>query len=196
MKQNSVKSLMMVVASLVLMSDNAAAATDGTTGTTSSGSSTLNVIIPPLAKITGLADLDFGGNPSYTGSTAGDTDDETVCVYTNLDNSGGATYSVNMQGSHSGAADAFALKHASLADTIAYQAQWDDNSSFSSVSNVGTVGGTATTITGQTGWSNTLNCGGSDNAGYRVNFTESELLNSKRHGTYTGTLTITITPVP
>jgi hypothetical protein len=157
----------------------------------------MTVVIPPLARITGLVDLDFGGSPSYTGTGSTLVDDEPVCVYTNLDTGGAGTYSVQMQGSHpSGGTDVFALRHGTLADTIQYQAAWDDNSSFSSPTDVGSPGGTAATITSQTGWSNLLNCGGSDNAGYRVTFTQAELLNSKRHGTYTGTLTITITPVP
>jgi hypothetical protein len=181
---------------LVAFSPKSFAATNPSEATTTSstGSSDMTVTIPVLVKISDIGDLFTDSTPDYDGAAANLTDDDNVCVFSNMSSSVGTNdYSVTMTGS--GAASAFTLGCSSgdcTGDTISYTAFWNDQT--------GTSGETQVTtnvaLTSQTGWSNSLDCGASTNANFRVNFTKTELLNNAFAGDYTGTLTIVITPTP
>lgn len=180
----------------VAFSDNSFAATNppDATQTSSTGSSDMTVTIPVLVKITNIEDLFTDTTPDYDGAAANLTDNDNVCVYSNMSSSIGTNdYSVTMTGS--GTASAFTLACSSgdcSGDTITYTAFWNDQS--------GTAGETQVTtntaLTNQTGWSNSVDCGAGTNANFRVNFTQNELLNNALAGDYSGTLTIVITPTP
>lgn len=178
---------------MVVCSQTAFAASNASEATTgsSTGSSDMTVGIPTLVKITKVDDIFVGSSPDYNGSDATLTDNDAVCVYSNMWSSNGTpTYSVTLKGS--GAGDAFTLACTSgncNGDTIAYTAEWNDGTGYESV-----TAGSAKT--GRTGWSNNIDCSGSTNANFRVTFTKNELLNNAYAGDYSGTLTIVITPSP
>jgi len=154
-------------------------ATDGTLGPTSAGDDNLSLEVPALAKISDIADMNFG---NYSGTGALTLDDD-VCVYVNASS---GQYKVTAQGS--GVASAFTLTDGS--QTIAYTVRWNNTS--------GTSGNAALTATVQSGTltgANTasLTCGGGSNANFQVTMTQSALLNVKS-STYTGVLTLIIDP--
>src|SRR5690606_17204771 len=78
------------------------AATDGTVGINSEGSTDLNLSIPNLVKITGIADLNFG---LYSPPGDAEVDDD-VCVYTNAPS---GNYQVTAHGN--GTDDAFTISN-------------------------------------------------------------------------------------
>jgi hypothetical protein len=185
----------------MFLSGQALAATNPTdAGETSTGSSSMSVTIPPLVKITGIDDLFTDNNPDWTGNGAGLSDSDDVCIYSNMDSGGTRDYRVTMTGSGD-TNTTFKLECTTgdcSGDQIAYTPYWNDVSGTDSgETQVGTAAGdTQSYITGQTGWSRYDDCQGSDTARFRVFFTDQEMLDNKGYGTYTGTLTILITPEP
>jgi hypothetical protein len=194
MKTALVKLAVATSTAWLLTGSLAFAATDGTAGTTSTGTSSMFIDIPALVKITGVADLwpDNGGN-EFTG--VGDLENsDPVCIYSNMDTgSGSADYTVTASGS--GAASALTVNCSTgvcNGDSIQYRVYWDDGGGEAIVGSKGTGG----VLSGNTGWSNQDDCGSSTNATFKVNFQEQDLLDNVRHGRYTGTLTLLITPSP
>lgn len=164
------------------------AATQGTEGATSTGTSDLSVTIPKLVKITGVADLAGG---TYDGGAGGFDEEDSVCIYSNMD-TGTATYAVNITNGSNPAASptaGFYVGSAATDDEIAFAVAWNDQS--------GNTGETAVThntpLTGQNGFSNAPDCSSTDNANFRVTMTQANML-AVLPGTYTSTLTIVITP--
>lgn len=157
-------------------------------GATSTGTSDISVTIPKLVKISGISDLTEAG---YDGSAGGVDMDDDVCIYANL--GAGGNYTVTISGGSNGwgggTAAGFFVGNNANAQEIAYAVAWNDVT--------GTAGGVAVThgvdLTTQTGYSNAEDCGASTNANFRVTLTQANLL-AVLNGTYTGTLTIVITP--
>ena len=156
------------------------AATDGTLGATSTGDLSMSLSIPNLAKLTDVADLNFG---TYSGSGNPAQDDD-VCVYTN--NPSGQ-YKVTAKGS--GAAFAFTMTNGT--QTIPYSVKWNTvsgtNLNFALTANTQT-----TTLSGANTTSQT--CAGLKNANFQVTMTRAAVL-SVPAGTYTAILTLIIDAV-
>ena len=157
----------------------ALAATQGTAGATSNGSFSITITVPSLARISSLNDISLG---SWTGSGAMNGSDNAICVWSST---GG--YSVTATGS--GASSAFTL--ASGANTVAYNVSWAQTG--------GAATGAAVTkgvaLTGQTTNATSTDCtvGASSTAGVFVSIPQANI-EGKPAGSYTGTLTLVITP--
>ena len=169
----------------------ALAATDGVEGETSSGTADIQVEIPKLVKISELDDLTMLGGSKYTGGSGGFDQNDPVCIYSNMD-TGSGQYTVRVTGGSNPKATSpsagFYVGNASTDNEIQYAVAWNDEA---------TVGGSTVTsgsdLTNQTGFSNSPNCSGGNNANVRVTMTQANLL-AVRPATYTGTITILITP--
>ncbi len=164
---------------------SAFAATQGSEGATSSGTSDISVVVPKLVKIVGIGDL----SDSFTGSGGFDENDD-VCIYSNMD-TGSGLYTVRITGSNNPKATSptagFYVGNATTDQEIPYTVEWNDESG---------TGGSATTsgadLTTQNGFTNSAACA-TPNANFRVQMTNSNLL-TLRPATYTGRITILITP--
>ena len=167
------------------------AATDGSVGPSSTGTSDLELIVPKMIQITGM------GNLSATYSPGSDvTMDHDICIYTNLSSSESGTYKVVATGNYAAdgtAGDAFYLKRTGTATTIPYTVKYNDEAG--TTNNVAMTAGATHALTGQTGYSNVVNtaCTSGQNANYQIIIDEDDIL-AKFHGTYTGTLTLVVTP--
>lgn len=163
---------------LICLSTSVAAfaATDGTVGTTSTGTSTVSLTIPKLVKIASMADFAFG---TYAGTGALDSNDDV-----NIASNYTGTYRVTLTGS--GAASAFTITNGT--QTIAYAPSFNKAT--------GTAGGvlatSGTAITAQTGIVKPL-ATATLNANIRVQMTQANI-QAVDAGTYSGTLTIVVTP--
>lgn len=158
------------------------AASDGDTGTTSTGSLDVSLAIGNLVRISGIEDLSFG---SYDGNGDEARDDD-VCIWTNQNS---ATYRVKARGS--GAAHSFLLSDGA-SQTLAYTVRWNDTT--------GTDGNeslAADTLSGVMTNANTSSttCSGGSNANFQVKIAEAALL-ARRPGTFSGVLTLIISPHP
>lgn len=162
-------------------------ATDGDEGATSDGFSNLSVVVPKLVKIVGIEDL----TQNYDGSAGGFNQDEDVCIYSNMD-TGSGQYTVTITGSQNPKATSptagFYVGNATTDQEIPYTVSWNDQAGTggSSVTNGG--GGLAN----QNGFTNSAACS-SDNANFQVQMSQANLL-TLRPATYTGRITILITP--
>ena len=184
----NIKIALTLFASLGLMAGSAFAATQGEEGTTSEGTSDISVTIPKLVKITGVGDLDGG---TYDGGAGGFDEDDSVCIYSNMD-PGSGLYTVNITNGNNPAAAPTAGFYVGSAVTdqeIPFEVAWNDVS--------GTAGESAVThgadLEDQNGFSNEPDCNGTDNANFRVTMAQADML-AVLPGDYTSTLTILITP--
>ena len=180
--------IMTILAVLSMLAGiNAYAASDpATPGTTSQGSANISLTLPKLVQITGMEDLAFG---TYDGAGA-ETVGASVCIYSNVV---GGEYSVDAAGS--GTASAFTVVHGTdNTKTIPYVVTFNDEDVAETGTQIGTKGGAPAQITDQTGVDNEAGCTtNGDNAWYGVTFTQADML-AVPNGSYTGTLTLTITP--
>jgi hypothetical protein len=140
----------------------------------------VSLTVSTLVRIYGVADFNFG---SYTGSGSRSLDDD-VCVWTNAD---AATYRVTAKGD--GTDFAFTVAKDG-SNTLAYTVKWNNTT--------GTAGNTALTansISPNFSGANTTSqtCGGGNNANLQISFGEAALQAAKP-GTYSGVLTIVISP--
>jgi hypothetical protein len=199
------KIVVMALALIVTsQSREVSAASDGTEGLTSTGETTITLEVDEIVKITEIDDLDLS-SPVYDGVAAEITQHDDVCVYSNMDTDGASSheYSVTMTGDGTGSTFRVTCTAGDClvgtADQIDYGAWWNDvTGSNVGEAQVGTTGGTSDALTLQTGWSNSLNCGGAGatNARVRVKFAKADMLDNRRAGEYEGLLTILITPTP
>jgi hypothetical protein len=197
---------------LTVYAGEASAQTQGTVGETSTGVSNMTLTLPNLVKITDVANLNFnnaGSGTKYSGQ--GDVEaDDAVCIYSNMEKLGGTAnrYTVTMTGNGSGSTFKLTCTSGECLtttsggpDLISYQPFWNDEAAPATVT-VGSKGGASAQLANQTGWNNRHDCtlddsgASGNNANFRVLIEENDMLDDKRIGTYTGTLTILITPNP
>jgi hypothetical protein len=163
------------------------AATQGLLGATSTGSINITVTKAQLARITGLVDMTLNNWQEGQGNVELTND---VCVYSTRPNGG---YTIKASGS--GAGGAFTLS-AGTASTLAYTVGWN-------AGGVGALTGTATPLfantisTGMTrAATDSSTCNGTHpgpTARLFVNIT-STVMSTASDGSYTGTLTLLVTP--
>ena len=155
------------------------------TNDSSTASLDVDLTIPVLFRISGISDLSFGTFTHDESIRKSLSDD--VCVFTN-DSSG--QYRITAHGN--GKASAFTLvKSGDATSTLPYAVYWNDES--------GTTGNFALTaavtypsnLSGANTSSSSCLLGASSSANFEVIIATSDILDSKA-GTYTGTLTLTI----
>lgn len=169
---------------LVAMSKGAPvlAATQGTAGSTSTGSVTITASVPNRTQITGLTDISFANADPTTTATSTQND----CVWSNTATKG---YSIKATGS--GTAGAFTLASGALTP-VPYTVQWSQTSGQAS----GTSLTAGSALTGQVSTATTPTCssGPSSTSSLIVSIAASDLQNMVAATSYTGTLTLLVTP--
>ena len=175
-----------IIASLLLgtLASTAFAATDGSLDSTSSGTADISVVIPSLAKITGVGDL-----TSTTWNGTGDVDlNHTACIYSNS----AVGYKVKITAASnpsSSPTTGYYIGSGATNQEVPYTMSWAPN-------NTGASADVLTHATNSSTYSavSTLeDCGGTPNSTYLVHFAHAALL-AVHPGTYTQTITILITP--
>jgi hypothetical protein len=161
-------------------STSAMAASDGTLDATSQGSVEISASVPNRVRLTGLDDVAFTNqDPSTAASNAQD-----VCVWSNT----GGGYSITATGS--GAANAFTLANGSL--TVPYSVAWNSSAG----QTTGTALTTATPLASLTSAATNQLCasGPSSSASLIVGISSDDLQTMQGGLSYTGTLTLLVTP--
>jgi hypothetical protein len=178
------KSLLKAVAPLALVSTlpaPALAATQGTLGATSTGSVVITASVPNRARISGLSDVAFTNqDPASAASNA-----QNVCVWSNT-----ATRGYTITATGSGASNAFTLANGAL--TVPYTVQWNATSGQTS----GTALSTGTASAGLVSTATAQDCasGPSSSGSLIVGISAANLQTMQAALTYTGTLTLLVTP--
>lgn len=160
----------------------AMAATQGTLGTTSQGSVTITATVPNRAQITGLTDINFTNADPTTTAVASQND----CVWSNT-----ATKGYSIKASGSGTAGAFTLASGALTP-IPYSVQWNESSGQST--GTALTAGTALAGLVSTATSPTCSSGPATTSSLIVSIASSDLQNMVAATSYTGTLTLLVTP--
>lgn len=160
----------------------ALAATQGSLGSTSTGSVTITATVPNRAQLTALSDISFTNADPSTNAT----NSQNVCAWSNTATKG---YSITATGSGSGGA--FTLASGALTP-IPYSVQWNQSSGQSSGTSL-----TAATALGSllsTATKPTCSSGPSTTASLIVTIAASDLQDMVAATSYTGTLTLLLTP--
>lgn len=168
--------------SLAALATPAGAATQGTLGATSQGSVTITATVPNRAQITGLTDINFTNADPTTNAVATQND----CVWSNT-----ATKGYSIKASGSGTAGAFTLSSGALTP-IPYSVQWNQSSGQSS--GTALTAGTALAGLVSTATSPTCSSGPATTSSLVVSIASSDLQNMVAATSYTGTLTLLVTP--
>lgn len=168
-----------VLASVV--SAPAYAATQGTLGATSTGSVAISASVPNRARIGGLTDVTFLTQDPNTAINSA----QNVCVWSNT-----ATKGYTITASGSGTANAFTLANGAL--SVPYAVQW----AASSGQTTGTALTPATASAGlvSTATNQTCASGPTSSASLIVNIATTDLGSMQAATTYTGTLTLVVSP--
>ena len=166
----------------VIPTAQASAATDGSLGATSTGTVGITASVSTRAKITGLTNVSFvGQDPATAASSA-----QSICVWSNT-----ATKAYSITASGSGTGSAFTLTNGSA--TVPYLVEWAASSGATSGSalSAGSASGSLTsTATNQ-------NCasGPTASASLIVKMTTNDLGTMVGGSSYTGTLTLLVSPL-
>ena len=158
-----------------------AAPTQGTLGATSTGVINISASVPNRARITGLSDVAFTNqDPNTAASNA-----QNVCVWSNT-----ATKAYTITASGSGTASAFTLTNGT--GTVPYSVAWAASSGQTSGSALvaGTASGSLTSAATQ----QTCASGPTASASLIVGIATTDLGAMTAGSSYTGTLTLLVTP--
>lgn len=164
-----------------LANSAASAATQGSFGATSTGSVTINASVPNKIQLTGLTDVSFlNQDPTVAAAST-----QNVCVWSNTSTKG---YFVTATGS--GTASAFTI--ANGAATVPYSVEWAGSSGQAS----GTALTASTALHGLTSTATNPTCasGPSSSASLIVRISTANLQTMQAATTYTGTLTLVVSP--
>lgn len=170
-------------ASALITAPALAAPTQGTLGATSTGSVTITVQVPSRVQITGLTDIAFGSvEPNVQAVSS-----QSNCVWSNT-----ATKGYTITASGSGSNGAFTLASGTLAP-VSYAVQWNQATGQSS----GTALTAATASTGFVSTATLPTCLASPTttSSLIVTIAPSQLATMASLTTYTGTLTLLVSPV-
>jgi hypothetical protein len=159
----------------------AEAATQGTLGATSTGSITITVSVANRAQITGLTDVAFTNIDPATNATAAQSN----CVWSNTATKG---YSITATGS--GASGAFTLANGAL--SVPYSVQWAASAGQSSGSAL--TAGTALAGLTSTAVNPTCSTSPTTTSSLVVSIAASNLQSMQSATSYTGSLTLLVTP--
>ncbi len=166
-----------------LMASPAMAATQGTLGATSTGNITITVSVPSRVQITGLSDVAFTNvDPTVTATNA-----QSNCVWSNTATKG---YTITATGS--GTSGAFTLASGALTP-VTYSVQW--NQSSAQTSGTALTAATASGTFNSTATTPTCATAPATSSSLIVSISSAQLLNMASLTTYTGTLTLLVSPV-
>jgi hypothetical protein len=158
------------------------AATQGNLGATSSGNISISASVPSRARITGLADVAFTNqDPGTAASNA-----QNVCVWSNTATKG---YTITATGD-GGGGNAFTLSNGST--TVPYTIEWNASSGQPSGTALST--GTASAALTTTATHQTCSSGVSSTSSLVVRIGTAELGTMSAGTSYTGVLTLVVTP--
>lgn len=159
----------------------AAAPTQGTLGATSTGIINISASVPNRARITGLSDVAFTNqDPNTAASNA-----QNVCVWSNTATKG---YTITATGS--GTSNAFTLTNGTT--TVPYSVAWAASSNQTSGSAL--VAGTASGSLTSTATQQACTSGPTASASLIVGISTTDLGGMVAGSSYTGTLTLLVTP--
>lgn len=159
-----------------------AAPTQGTLGATSTGIINISASVPNRARITGLTDVAFTNqDPNTAASSAQD-----VCVWSNT-----ATKAYTITASGSGTASAFTLSNGTI--TVPYAVEW--NASSGQTSGTALTAGAASPSLTSSATNQTCASGPAASASLVVGITTANLGGMSAGSSYTGTLTLLVTPL-
>lgn len=161
---------------------SANAATQGTLAATSTGTVAISASVPNRARITGLADVAFTNQDPNTAAISS----QNICVWSNT-----ATKGYTIKASGSGAASAFTLANGSL--TVPYTVEWA--ASTGQTAGTALVAGTASASLVSTATQQTCATGPTASASLIVQIATTDLGAMQAATSYTGTLTLLVTPV-
>lgn len=178
-----IRPLYLIIITILLLANKFVwSATQGSLGATSTGTVTITLTVPNRAQITGLTDVTFSNqNPAAAASNA-----QNICVFSNTATKG---YSVTASGD--GAANAFTLASGVLTP-IPYTVQFAGTSGQTSGTAL-TSGAAATGFT-STAVNATCSTAPSTTASLIVGISSASLQLAQAGASYTGTLTLLITP--
>ena len=164
----------------VLMAGQAMAASDGTLGATSTGTSLVSLTINDRVQISSVADIPLG---AYIG-TGTMTGQSTYCVHRN----GGGNYQLTLTAD----TGAFQVDSASAVASIPFAVAVDDDLDASAGGETLTYNtASAVALVG----SNSVTCGGADNAAMYVSFAEVDLQAAPPAADYQATVTLLVEPI-
>jgi hypothetical protein len=164
-----------------LNAGQASAATQGSLGSTSTGSIGISASVPSRARITGLSDVAFTNqDPATAASNAQD-----VCVWSNT-----ATKAYTITATGSGTASAFTLSNGT--GTVPYSVAWASTAGQTSGSAL-TAGTASASLTSA---ATNQNCSSAPTASASliVGISTAGLGTMSAGSSYTGTLTLLVTP--
>jgi hypothetical protein len=174
-------SLIAAMSVAALASGAAQAATQGTIGATSTGTVVITASVPNRARITGLSDVAFLNQDPSTAATNA----QNVCVWSNTATKG---YTVTATGS--GATNAFTLANGAL--TVPYSVEWNALSGQTSGSALATGAASAGLVS--TATQHSCASGPATTSSLVVGIGTADLGTMQSATTYTGTLTLVVTP--
>jgi hypothetical protein len=157
------------------------AATQGAFGATSSGSVTITASVPARARISGLTDVSFLSQDPAVAATS----TQNVCVWSNT-----ATRTYTITASGSGTANAFTIANGAL--TTPYSVQW--SGSTSQTTGTALVAGTASSSFASAATQQACTSGPTASASLIVGISTADLEAMQALTTYSGTLTLLVTP--
>lgn len=173
--------LLAALSSTLFSAPSQAAPTQGTLGATSTGVINISASVPNRARITGLSDVAFTNqDPNTAASNA-----QNVCVWSNTATKG---YTITATGS--GASSAFTLSNGT--STVPYNVSWAASSGQTSGSAL--VAGTASGSLTSTATNQTCASGPTASASLIIDMTTANLGSMTAGSSYTGTLTLLVTP--
>ncbi len=165
----------------LLFSPAAFGATQGSLGATSTGTVTISASVPARARLTGLTDVSFvNQDPAVAASSP-----QNACVWSNTATKG---YTITATGSGTGSA--FTLANGAL--TTPYSVQW--NASSGQTSGTSLTAGTASATLTSVATQQSCASGPASSASLIVAIGTTDLQTMQALTTYTGILTLLITP--
>ena len=157
------------------------AATQGSFGATSTGNITITASVPSRAQLTGLADVNFNlVDPATNASSA-----QNVCVWSNT-----ATKGYTIRATGNGASQAFTLSNGT--GTVPYTVEWSASSGQSS--GTGLVTNVASATVTSTAVNPTCSSAPTTTASLIVKISSTDLMSMSAGTSYTGVLTLLVTP--
>ena len=173
--------LLGVALASALTAASAFAASQGSVGPTSTGTVSISASVPSRARITGLADVAFTNqDPATAASNA-----QNVCIWSNTATQG---YTITATGSGSGSA--FTLTNGS--GTVPYSVEWAATSGQTTGTALST--GTASASLTTTAVNQTCSAAPTTTASLIVGIATTDLGTMDAGSSYTGTLTLVVTP--
>ena len=169
------------MAAVAISGGTAHAATQGTLGATSTGTVGISASVPNRARITGLGDVAFTNQDPNTAATSS----QNVCVWSNTATKG---YTVTATGN--GTANAFTLANSAL--TVPYSVQWA--ASTGQATGTALTAGTPSAGLISTATQQTCSSGPTASASLITNISTTDLGTMQAQTSYTGTLTLVVTP--